>query len=158
MHPRCLRPGNDKDRSSYGSIPMDHFMDRSLWISSQVSSVQAEQFASMLWCWEPKTFTVHNMSNTRRREMHSSFFVFQHIWQCIGIQFFLYLISLKWLTFKTSILNPLSDVGPSGICKAWTKASVNCCTTGKIRTLAAPWLQSMQAQVNIRYKTLMPNK
>lgn len=42
------------------------------------------------------------------------------------------------LTFRTSILNPLSDVGPSGICRAWTKASVNCCTTGKIRTLAAP--------------------
>lgn len=42
-------------------------------------------------------------------------------------------------TFRTSILNPLSDVGPSGIWRAWTKASVNCCTTGRISTLAAPW-------------------
>lgn len=80
-------------------------------------------------------------------------FIFQHIWVCGDIQFFLHSISPKWLTFKTSILNPLSDVGPSGICRAWTKASVNCCTTGKIRTLAAPWLQTMQAQVNTRYRT-----
>lgn len=108
--------------------------------------------------WEPTHFTTRNMSSTARGDMHSSFSVFQHTWQCIGVQFFLYLTSLKWLTFNTSILNPLSDVGPSGICKAWTKASVNCCTTGKIRTLAAPWVESMQAQVKTRNRTPTSHK
>lgn len=141
MHPRGLRSASDKDRSSYGSIPMDHFTDRSLWISfTGIFSTGRTIYFIPVWHWEPRNFTIHNMNGSTRGDMHSSFSVFQHIWQCIGIQFFLYLISLKWLTFKTSILNPLSDVGPSGICRAWTKASVNCCTTGKIRTLAAPWL------------------
>ena len=43
------------------------------------------------------------------------------------------------LTLRTSILRPLSDEGPSGICRACTNASVNCCTTGKINALAAPY-------------------
>lgn len=43
------------------------------------------------------------------------------------------------LTLRTSILRPLSDESPSGICKACTNASVNCCTTGKINALAAPY-------------------
>lgn len=43
------------------------------------------------------------------------------------------------LTLRTSIFRPLSDDGPSGICRACTNASVNCCTTGKISALAAPY-------------------
>lgn len=47
--------------------------------------------------------------------------------------------SLQPLTLRTSIFRPLSDEGPSGICRACTNASVNCCTTGKINALAAPY-------------------
>jgi len=47
--------------------------------------------------------------------------------------------SVTSLTLRTSILRPLSDDCPSGICRACTNASVNCCTTGKIKALAAPY-------------------
>lgn len=66
------------------------------------------------------------------------------------------LLAFWSLTFKTSILRPLSDEGPSGICRACTNASVNCCTTGKIKALAAPY--TYREAWAKKWKILIQNK
>ena len=57
-------------------------------------------------------------------------------------------------TLRTSIFRPLSEEGPSGICRACTNASVNCWTTGKISALAAPWINNPHTHTWVHEKGL----